>query len=947
MASPVTTESPQMANVSGNSTGESYELLVADSCPAGLPVNPVRDEYTIARFVELSIKPASGGNEQKAVIPRDVVMPEALEAYARAYPSATVTDMKGGIALVEEWNRPTLPATVPKEPPLARPVVVRNVDQLIATRLVEIDGRRAKVELDRAAMASLLKIGHAVVWVETADGRALVSITTSVAPTKSNGDGRAISVSDLSSFLEQPLIVTPDGTAQEVSLSAENVAELRATGTTRAMVGASSQAVSITATGLEARQSGTIGTVYEGEPAMPVFEAVMPQEPWDIASFASRLAKALPAFELALYLPFRQEWELLGYSRGALLNSLSLAPQEETTIEIFSWDRRKQSSERSTTTELEVTSDTTVTTKDSDEVLKEVTRDSSFQLQARGELSVAPIGLTIGSSLDAKTAVKDLTKQTHNHIQDSVTKTSGKVKASRQTKISESFELGREERVTRKIRNPNMCHTLSLDYFEILSNYNVRTRFDAAAARLCVLLQNPVDFDVDRTSLRVYDHVLRPGLLAPALASGFDAARLLAARERACSVACEQCDCTPVATDGSGDANASAAWQAVVKALERFASPWVNSLCTATPDDFYAASYSVTPPPLGGKVLGGEKFESARENYQRWLYVQALRETGAGDFVRLMCSLVSDRGQASSKTFAEDFWWHIERLSDEVLDADHLRDTLSERLWKVTVEPSSAAWAFAHTGLNYPPSWVLRDYGMEHFEDSGLPSAVARFKTAYKAYVAALNAAGAANEKAAAAAIARDNSATDAIGETYALREVIEAQEREDALIRHISVNKPYYRYTIWRSLDAAAQRSRLPSAVTSGRLISPEAVGFYGDRLAFPVTVTAHEQLKKWFLENVSANSEITTLSGERRATLPTPGIAMESRLGQCDACEDYIREQRKSELRTRAAQASKEEHEAERYQQRLKQQPPLLDDPHQPEGPIRIELEQRPRVP
>jgi hypothetical protein len=936
-----------MAEVSGSSTGESYELFVPDTCPSALPVNLIRDEYTIARFVELSIKPGGGGDEQKAVIPRDVVMPGVLEVYARAYPDATVKEMKGGLALVEEWNRPVLPATAPKEPPIAARVVVGSVDQLIATGLIELNGRKAKVELDRGAIASLLKTGEAVVWVETVEGRALVSIT-SAASTSSNGDGGAVSVSDLSSFLEQPLIVTPEGTAQKVSLSAQNVADLRETGTTRAMLGASSQAVTISAIDLAARRRGTVGTVYEPEPAMPVFEAVMPAEPSGIAGFAAVLSKALPAFELCLYLPFRQEWELLGYSRGALLNSLSLAPQEETTIEIFSWDRRKWSSERLKTAELEVTSDATETTKDSDEVLKEVTSDSSFQLQARGELSVAAIGLTIGGSIDSKSAVKDVTKETHDHIQDAVTKTGAKVKASRQTKISESFELGREERITRKIRNPNMCHTLSLDYFEILSNYIVRTRFESASARLCVLLQNPVDFTVDRTLLRVYEHILRPGLLAPSLANGFEAARLLAARERACSAACEQCECSPITTSVDGaDPTVSAAWKAVVSAVQRFASPWVNLLCSASPDEFYRVTrdqFVALGLGQGHIPTGDVTFANARDNFQRWLYVQALSEAGAADFVRLLCVLVRDVKRADSNEFIDDFRWHVESLPDDVLDAGHLHDTLSEGLWKNTVEPSYKAWSIS----NFPgtrASWVIRDYGMKRFEDSGLPTAVDRFKTAYKSYVAALSAADKARDKVAAAALARDNAATDAIGDIYTLREVIEAQEREDALIRHISANKPYYRYTIWRSLDAAAQRSRLPSAVASGRLIAPEAVGFYGDRLAFPVTVTAHEQLKKWFLDNVATNSEIATLSGERRVTLPTPGIATESRLGQCDACEDYIRDHRKIELRTKAAQASKEEHEAERYQQRLKQQPPLLEDPNHPDGSIRIKLEQGPR--
>ena len=45
----------------------------------------------------------------------------------------------------------------------------------------------------------------------------------------------------------------------------------------------------------------------------------------------------LSSFRVAFYLPYRQEWQLDGYSRGRMVNSLTLGPQEEQTIEIFKW----------------------------------------------------------------------------------------------------------------------------------------------------------------------------------------------------------------------------------------------------------------------------------------------------------------------------------------------------------------------------------------------------------------------------------------------------------------------------------------------------------------------------------------------------------------------------------------------------------------------------------
>lgn len=932
-----------MADVSPPADAESYELLTADACQRGLPVNPIRDHYTIARFVDLSILVDSPGSGQpavtapavRAVIPRDVVFPGLAEAYAQANPGATLTDMKGGAALVNEWNKPIAAPAAVAEPPLARPVFVADIDELIATKLLDIEGEQAKVRLDRTAISSLLEMGRAVVPVEANGKRELISITTKPATAAPSDNENGVEVSDLAAFLEQPLVVTPDGTLEETELSAENVTELRETGTTQVSSG-----LELIELAHQAHIGGSKGVVE----LLPAGEATLLAEPiapqpalW---SFKQRMAAAFPAYELSLYLPFHQTWELLGYSRGALLNSLSLAPQEETTIEVFSWDRRKRSTDRTTTTDLDVTTDVSLTTKDSDEVISEMTNDSSFQAKLGGELSVAAIGLTIGGSTDTKSAVKEVAKATHNHIEDSVVKTSAKVKASRQTKISVTTEFGREERITRKVRNPNMCHALTLDYFEVLANYVVRTAFDASAARLCVLLDNPLDFTPDRQLLRVYEDVLRPALLAPSLVAGFDAAKLLAARERACAVACEACDCSPGMPGAEeGNAAATAAWQAVRASLGRLSRPPISLLTRYGPDYLYNT--------VSAGSGAANHYEAARDQFQQWLYVAALTEAGAGALVGRLSQLARNPALADEKWFVDDLWSQVRSLPDGVLNTKELHAAQKDALWQGWVSPSLRTWS----QINSKDLWGVSQSAHrltfnERLEDAGLPSALSGFKAAYNAYEAALASLGKSRDKVSEAALARDQEATSAIADTYPLQEVTEAQEREDALIKHIETNKPYYRFALWRSLDAAAQRRQLSSAPgIFGRLIAPEAVGFYGDRLAFPVALSAHEELKQWFTSNLANNAEVTAIAGERPVSLPTPGIAVESRLGQCDACEDFIREQRAIELRTRAAQAAKEEREAERYAQRLRNQPPVLDDPKRPDGPVRIELDQRAR--
>jgi hypothetical protein len=72
----------------------------------------------------------------------------------------------------------------------------------------------------------------------------------------------------------------------------------------------------------------------------------------------------------------------------------------------------------------------------------------------------------------------------------------------------------------------------------------------------------------------------------------------------------------------------------------------------------------------------------------------------------------------------------------------------------------------------------------------------------------------------------------------------------------------------------------------------------------------------------------------------LPTPGMAIESRLGKCSGCEDYLERSRAIELRRLSAVADKEEHEAARLKARLDAMPPQLENDEIRLEPLRVEL-------
>ena len=101
---------------------------------------------------------------------------------------------------------------------------------------------------------------------------------------------------------------------------------------------------------------------YQRDPRYTEFKAKHLQVPNDADFIAPVLEPVhsrpkLPRYDIGLFTTFEQTWTLAGYSRGSLVNSITLAPQEEITIEIFTFDRRKVEEERTLTTEFERNTD--------------------------------------------------------------------------------------------------------------------------------------------------------------------------------------------------------------------------------------------------------------------------------------------------------------------------------------------------------------------------------------------------------------------------------------------------------------------------------------------------------------------------------------------------------------------------------------------------------------
>jgi hypothetical protein len=665
---------------------------------------------------------------------------------------------------------------------------------------------------------------------------------------------------------------------------------------------------------------------------------------------------------LAVYFEWKQTWTLKGFSRGRLLQSLALAPQEDTTIELLTWDRRRKTLDQSSSTETEQTMEDEQKTQDSNEVLRELTRKDEFELKVAGSLDVQYNGGTVNvkiggqASADRKSNAEDVTRNTTKSITEGLHKSSAKVRTQRSSKVTETTEIGSEQRITRKIRNPNLCHTLNLDYFEILTHYLVTTEFNEPGMRFCAMIINPVaEQTFAYPFIRQHQGALRDALIDRSLAPGFEAIQFLRAREIALAelkkrrqdreqeplpAPPEQTDKpqTPITDEESAANNYLAALQRTARTLMADTlSGKLNNALTAL------GSHPPQRPrdddlDAGKRWLAQQLF--LRSFSQLSLELRALAKADDGPQIREWGPRL-DPVIPGPATMPKPSQLNLqpqevkEGLLTPVLDNKHAKAVWDWGWW----------WG------------ELKRVGLMEAEDAGAGAQIEQFGTVYQAFLDAAKQKGAETEGAKMAKQAQQAqdrlSDEDRLENDFPMRDSAIAQERAEVLQEHLKEHSQHYSFALFQALPPQEQLNYIEQAMSSittdfdPGFFQPRVVSQIGTRLLVPLN---HEMIR------VPPNNETDLTAGdllrilkeeidvprqEDTVLLPSPGMTIESRLGRCSAGEDFIEETRKLDLKLRVAQVRQAEAEAARLERRLTATPPLLNDPsaQAPELDVRID--------
>ncbi|MBN8842264.1 MAG: hypothetical protein J0H88_03360 [Sphingomonadales bacterium] len=899
----------------------SSPLEGAPKCNEKLPTGTPEEIYHFHQFMPIQM--VTDGRMRPVGIPMEVANPVFVADVKKRFGSAAngiLAAVRKDVAPLEQgWSNVTVAA-----PPMAKEILVKDVAAALVAGKIEDGGKSYDIsELD--AVKQALREGQVV----------LASIPVDNVPT----DVKLIPLA--TSGCDVPERVTLDQRSFDGLIKGEKLVLPRTGAVDLAVTAAMGEKLARDGFVTVPLKIGTTTRellIETGASAEPVAEPIRTRMPPVGTTATVRPADTRPpSFDFLnpafiLYAPIVQRWTSQGYERGSMLNTFSLAPQEQMTVEVFSWDRRKQSSESSASRESEASAEQSFSRKATSEIVDSASNSNGWQLGVQAGFQVPQIGLNVGANFGIDNRNQTSQTNTLQNISEGVAKVASSVKSSVQTKVTEAREFGTEERITRKFQNPNVGRVLHFDCFEVLHRYSVKTEYDFARAKLCLLVPC-VDFlkalDNPSTSSRAAALLGLEGLLfdavPPRLQSGFDAARQYLAWERICQFSCDSaCDCSPPApppvTPGAAaagnpyQADLDAALVALKTAIDRLrgASGQPLARVLGIPAD---------PPPYVARS-DEDKF-NRRLDFQAFLFRKIVLEDAMSGFWSGCLGFSAQPDIRSLQTLRDRLTPSIASM----INPAFAFGSLGLAIVRHTME------SIVDFGLNLP--FLLPFVG---FDDMGLQTTTTRALAIYgewqkvedekkKPPTPPENAAEAAPEEK-----KRERRSDD---EAYSPEALAVISVNIEALAGYLLINRSAYRALIWSMLNPEDRVRYIKAFGNIDRFVLPNVLGFVGDDMAIEVQALDAIEASEWLAKRLGDWKIDAVL--ENDVLLPVPGMTMQTRVEGCDALEPYLTKSREAELARLEFVAQQQEQELARLKQRLDKG--MLDDPKPTAATVRVE--------
>jgi hypothetical protein len=572
-------------------------------------------------------------------------------------------------------------------------------------------------------------------------------------------------------------------------------------------------------------------------------------------------------------LTLKQVWRADGFSLGEPLYSLPLAPGQQKLVSVLDWNRTEVASrraEREASEELvaDLTHDRDIAEVINSTLTERMRGESRSTTGSIGSAFAGFVGALVfgdswgissSGSTASQTSARALTGSALQQIRDRTLQSASVVRGQRATVVQTGRQGESVRAQTEVVANYNHCHSLTIQYFEVLRHLQVTQ--ELAAVQECLFVPFAITPFTPDTVLRWRRPLVR-SLRRPRLERAFDALERVEANWEGADVpagrfADEQLiqldgeltirTLLPRPTDGELDEFVDANWDGYRELLwDTPANVFTRYLGGVLPEDRDAVWDARIAPGIAQALLGE-------------LELELVEPSGAKQAVTVDSTLVSG--------FAQD-----RPLLVTVRAVTPLPTVLRAEIERVRLSLGIS---------NLPPGALLV-----------VDSASLRYRTDHLSHHLFQN-----------RRISNDLTLGDDVEIATPLDTLEKRNPREldvrlsDELVAHLDEHVEYYHRAIWLSMDPNRRYLLLDGFIApnaSGRsvasVVENRVVGVVGNSLVMPVA--AGQELDPTYRFADATPRDLRHLyaadpAPPMRISLPTSGVFAEAVMGSCQSCE------------------------------------------------------------
>jgi len=210
-------------------------------------------------------------------------------------------------------------------------------------------------------------------------------------------------------------------------------------------------------------------------------------------------------------LNYKQNWSPIGIQSGETVKTIPLGPKQVEKISTKTTSSVKRVTNKETFTSIESDSESTNSSKLSNEIVHQSDSKLSASLETKVTIPIDVIPLGIDSKVG--TELSSSTKETKSQLNETMEKTSQKMKNDVKISVSNEFQSSTEYDRSSEISNPNDDIAITYVYSKLQQQFELFTSLNEVSNVVFVPEKLPSVQDIQKDWIRRYDWIIAKNLL--------------------------------------------------------------------------------------------------------------------------------------------------------------------------------------------------------------------------------------------------------------------------------------------------------------------------------------------------------------------------------------------------------------------------------------------------